>query len=175
MGFCAYDSSKARWSTSPSVRVATIGAQPQVSQRVNSADADTFLELEVSLKNGSSLQQRLEAMLVPELLDGANKYRCPQCNDLRPATRQTKPSSLPRFIHFSLLRFEYDQKSGSRKKVKASISYPKKLQLGGQEYELCGVITHEGSHVSEPPSGRADGRHTTVTSSARSGTNSESR
>ncbi|ODN97958.1 hypothetical protein I350_07595 [Cryptococcus amylolentus CBS 6273] len=104
----------------------------------------TFLELELGLKDNTTLQNRLDTFLLPELLDGDNKYNCPSCLSARPATRRQFPSHLPPVIHFSLMRFVFDMASLSRKKSKAGIRYPKEIVLGNRVYELRGVITHMG-------------------------------
>ncbi|WVQ80125.1 hypothetical protein IAT38_002226 [Cryptococcus sp. DSM 104549] len=105
----------------------------------------TFLELELSLKDGQTLQSRLDVLTAPEVLDGDNKYNCPKCLQLRCATRRQRVVTMPPVIHFSLLRFVFDFASMSRKKSKASIKYPKEIALGGDTYDLRGVITHQGS------------------------------
>lgn len=101
-----------------------------------------------SLQDGARLEDRIGALLHSEYLDGENMYRCPQCAKLRPASRRMRPTRLPPILNFALNRFIYDPKLEDRKKVKASIEYPKKITLAGKEFELCGVITHQGSTVS---------------------------
>ncbi|WVQ77862.1 hypothetical protein IAR50_007560 [Cryptococcus sp. DSM 104548] len=105
----------------------------------------TFLELELSLKDNTTLQNRLDTFMQPEILDGDNKYDCPSCLKKRSATRRQFPSRLPPVIHFSLMRFVFDMASMNRKKSKASIRYPKEIVLGNSVYELRGVITHMGT------------------------------
>ncbi|WWD17001.1 hypothetical protein CI109_101437 [Kwoniella shandongensis] len=84
-------------------------------------------------------------LCAPEILDGDNKYNCPRCHGLRPATRKVVPSQIPKVVHLSLLRFVFDYTSMSRKKSKASIIYPKEIVLANSIYDLRGVITHEGT------------------------------
>ncbi|KIR98682.1 hypothetical protein L804_04261 [Cryptococcus deuterogattii 2001/935-1] len=105
----------------------------------------TFLELELSLEDNTTLQSRLDEFTHPEILDGDNKYSCPSCLSKRRATRRQLPVTLPPVIHFSLLRFVFDLKSMSRKKSKASIKYPKEAVLGNSVYELRGIISHQGT------------------------------
>ncbi|KAE8539220.1 hypothetical protein D1P53_004316 [Cryptococcus gattii VGV] len=105
----------------------------------------SFLELELSLEDNTTLQSRLDKFTHPEILDGDNKYSCPSCLSKRRATRRQLPVTLPPVIHFSLLRFVFDLKSMSRKKSKASIKYPKEAVLGNSVYELRGVISHQGT------------------------------
>lgn len=100
------------------------------------------------MKDKSSLESRIDHLLQPERLEGDNKYSCPSCGfKLQPATRSTLLKKLPPFLHFSLMRFVYDPRKGSRKKSKQTISYPRKLRFSDNWYELIGVVTHEGSSV----------------------------
>ncbi|BEI93443.1 uncharacterized protein CcaverHIS019_0510710 [Cutaneotrichosporon cavernicola] len=109
-----------------------------------SSTSSPFMELEVPLRDGCSLEGQIKHMLTPELLDGDNKYRCPQCSSLQPATRSTHLQHLPPALHFALNRFEYTPTSDERKKSKARISYPRRLRLENVEYDLHGVVVHEG-------------------------------
>ncbi|WVN87735.1 uncharacterized protein L203_102930 [Cryptococcus depauperatus CBS 7841] len=110
-----------------------------------SATETTFLELELDLQDNTTLQNQLETMMQPELLDDDNRYNCPQCQQNRKATRRQVPVKLPPVIHFSLMRFVYDSISMSRKKINANIKYPKEIVLGNSYYDLRGVISHTGS------------------------------
>ncbi|ORY26328.1 hypothetical protein BCR39DRAFT_541321 [Naematelia encephala] len=113
--------------------------------KYQSETTSSFLELELSLGKGSTLDRCIQQFFGFERLDGANKYFCSRCNALRPATRSVRPTRLPPVLHFSLMRFVFDQATMSRKKSKASISYSKEINLGGKEYELQGIVTHLGT------------------------------
>ncbi len=153
-------SSKGRSSISHSVKHVDTRARHFVgTAHTSELIVATFLELELNLKvgfivaqaddwNSTSLQECLEQLRRPEVLDGDNKYNCPKCRDLRTAGRRTVITFIPPVIHFSLMRFVFDQKSMSRKKSKASISYPGQLEIVGGDYELRGVVTHVGTSVS---------------------------
>ncbi|GMK59688.1 hypothetical protein CspeluHIS016_0802940 [Cutaneotrichosporon spelunceum] len=114
-----------------------------------SSTTSPFMELEVPLQDGCSLEGQLTRMLTPELLDGDNKYRCPQCSSLQPATRSSRLQRLPPALHFALNRFEYTPTSDERKKSKARISYPRKLRLENVDYDLHGVVVHEGPKATQ--------------------------
>lgn len=111
--------------------------------------SEPFLQLEINLVEKASLESRIAHMLLPETLDGANKYQCPCCVSLQPATRTPHLNKLPPVLHFSLLRFVYDPHTETRKKVKAAITYPNQLDLGGVRYDLRGVVIHQGTSVSQ--------------------------
>ncbi|KDQ34247.1 hypothetical protein PLEOSDRAFT_152885 [Pleurotus ostreatus PC15] len=123
----------------------------------------TFLEIEINLEANSSLEERIEALLKPEQLQGDNRYLCPQCETLQEATRYTELRELPPVVHFSLLRFVYDVSSMERKKSKHAISFPKTLDMsrflgsqadrvnnstdaepGSKTYNLRGILLHKG-------------------------------
>ncbi|KAL7283349.1 hypothetical protein ACG7TL_002778 [Trametes sanguinea] len=131
--------------------------------RRSERDSD-FLEIELNLENNATLEERLLALLEPELLSGDNKYFCQQCDDLQDAKRYTELQELPPVLHFSLLRFVYDVATMERKKSKQSILFPTFIDmdrfLGPVEvrkqhkkrprtesknlYELRGVLLHKG-------------------------------
>jgi ubiquitin carboxyl-terminal hydrolase 48 len=67
---------------------------------------------------------------------------------LQSATRRTALKTLPPVLHFSLMRFAYDPYSGSRKKSKDTISYPRSITLNNEKYDLRGVVLHQGTSVS---------------------------
>ncbi|WWC62222.1 uncharacterized protein I303_104817 [Kwoniella dejecticola CBS 10117] len=109
-----------------------------------SKTTNTFLELELNLRDKSTLSDCLSALKNPEILEGDNLYNCPACMRKREATREQRPTRYPPVLHMALMRFVFDAKTMSRRKSPASITYPKQIDLGGQSYELRAVITHEG-------------------------------
>jgi ubiquitin carboxyl-terminal hydrolase 48 len=79
---------------------------------------------------------------------GENQYRCSRCDKLNDADRCQSITELPEVVHFSLLRFTFNPKTGERKKSKAAIIYPKQTIFGGVKYDLRAVVSHIGSSVS---------------------------
>lgn len=88
-----------------------------------------------------------------ELLNGANKYQCYTCNSKQDAKRSIALCELPEVLNIQLLRFEYDMKTGKKKKLKTNIRCPKVLDMKPfiteqvQEvpvYELTGILIHKG-------------------------------
>lgn len=121
-----------------------------------------FLELEISLENNATLEDRIAALLQPETLSGDNQYLCARCESLQDATRYTELRELPPVLHFALLRFVYDISTMERKKSKHIMSFPTILDMNrflgpaGKKgytaetqihnlYELRGVLLHKGS------------------------------
>ncbi|OCF60862.1 hypothetical protein L486_00506 [Kwoniella mangroviensis CBS 10435] len=109
-----------------------------------SSTTSTFLELELNFKDKSTLEQCIESMHIPEILEGDNLYNCPSCGRRREAIRRQVPIKYPPVLHMALMRFVFDYKTLSRKKSPASITYPKNITLGDDEYHLRAIITHEG-------------------------------
>jgi ubiquitin carboxyl-terminal hydrolase 48 len=100
------------------------------------------------VQDGDTLVDRLTALTTPELLTGDNKYHCSKCDQRCDAERSVSVSETPDVVHFSLLRFNFDIKSMSRKKSKAVILYPRSTLFGGVQYDLRAVVTHLGTSVS---------------------------
>ncbi|KAF7323150.1 hypothetical protein HMN09_00095300 [Mycena chlorophos] len=127
------------------------------------SERDTgFLELEISFKNNTKLEDNIANLLREESLSGDNQYFCSNCDGLQDATRYTELASLPPVMHFSLQRFSYNFSTEERVKSKNAIVFPKTLDmspfLGKAEernaaatnksdanvYELRGVLLHKG-------------------------------
>ncbi|KAK4053048.1 hypothetical protein OIV83_001783 [Microbotryomycetes sp. JL201] len=139
-----------------------------------SETTSTFLELEISLKNRSALEDRIQASLGDETLAGDNQYAiplflrldlftilpfryfCEQCNGKRDAVRYTRLDAVPPVLHFSLLRFVFSMKDLTRQKSQALLTYPLEIDMGqflpcdaqGRRqtlwYDLKGVLMHKG-------------------------------
>ncbi|KZT68135.1 hypothetical protein DAEQUDRAFT_340767 [Daedalea quercina L-15889] len=105
-----------------------------------------FLEIEVTIKNNSTLEERLAALLESEVLSGDNQYLCPRCEALQDAERHVELSTLPPVLHFSLLRFVYDFSTMERKKKLGSRKRRRKGDSQGKNmYQLRGILVHKGA------------------------------
>ncbi|KAI0755796.1 hypothetical protein C8Q74DRAFT_1175496, partial [Fomes fomentarius] len=131
-------------------------------QRRSERDSD----FEVNLENNATHEDRLGALLEPEILSGDNKYLCQRCDSLQDAKRYTGLRELPPVLHFSLLRFAYDLSSMERKTSKQTILIPTFIDMdrfiGPDEdrkqrkkkhtkasknlYELRGVLPHTSAY-----------------------------
>ncbi|CAG7854462.1 Ubiquitin carboxyl-terminal hydrolase 48; AltName: Full=Deubiquitinating enzyme 48; AltName: Full=Ubiquitin thioesterase 48; AltName: Full=Ubiquitin-specific-processing protease 48 [Serendipita indica DSM 11827] len=119
-----------------------------------SAQRSQFTEIEISLANSTTLEEGITDALKSEVLSGDNRYKCPQCNELRDATRYTELHKLPPVLHFSVQRFVFDLQTLSRKKSKSPIRYPAEIDMSQWNsvdsevedmYDLRGVLLHKGS------------------------------
>lgn len=122
--------------------------------RKSSERGEAFYELEVNLKPGCLLEERIASLFQEEELNGSNqsviaivvrdkfeaiadlttqmigrRYRCERCDGLRDATRFTRIGSLPPVLHFSLMRFVYDFDAQERKKTNNFITFPSELNM----------------------------------------------
>ncbi|KXS14213.1 hypothetical protein M427DRAFT_57668 [Gonapodya prolifera JEL478] len=119
-----------------------------------------FHELEVNLREGYTIEQCWRDYLAPEELSGDNQYHCEQCNTKRDAERMIIVEEAPPILTFQLMRFVYDLKSGTKKKVKSTIKFPEVLDIRPflhQEtnlpsesdtdfvYDLVAVLNHRGT------------------------------
>ncbi|KAK4058729.1 hypothetical protein OIO90_000173 [Microbotryomycetes sp. JL221] len=116
----------------------------------------TFLELEINLKNRTTLEDRIRTSLGDETLSGDNQYYCDKCEVKGNALRYMRLDAIPPVLHLSLLRFVFSMKDMSRQKSQAMISYPLELDMGqflpldigGNKpqvwYDLKGVLMHKG-------------------------------
>ncbi|KAL1744566.1 hypothetical protein HDZ31DRAFT_38456 [Schizophyllum fasciatum] len=98
--------------------------------KTQSERESTFLEIEVNFSNNSRLEDCVASSLQPEKLTGDNQYRCSPCGALRDATRYTRLRALPPVLHFSLMRFGYDVRTGERRKAKGAVVFPTVLDVG---------------------------------------------
>jgi ubiquitin carboxyl-terminal hydrolase 48 len=117
-----------------------------------------FDELELQIKGMKTLEACLEAYFRPESLCGANRYHCDHCDDKRDARREIKLRTLPSVLNLHLLRFNFDMKTMSKKKLTEYLEYPEVLDLaahmppesadGCSVYDLEAILLHRGPTAS---------------------------
>ena len=115
----------------------------------------SFLELELSIADTDSLQDALRSFQAREELSGSNQYACNQCQCKRDALRYTRLENLPPVLNIQLLRFVFDLKTLSKKKLKKKVRFPLTLDMSefvhngprkeGFVYDLKAVLLHRGS------------------------------
>ncbi|RUS33615.1 hypothetical protein BC938DRAFT_470887 [Jimgerdemannia flammicorona] len=89
----------------------------------------SFYELELQIKDNSTLQECIQEYLKPEMLEGANQYLCPTCRSMQDAERSIHLKSLPPVLNIQLLRFIYDTTSLTKKKIKRTVRFPKTVDM----------------------------------------------
>lgn len=119
---------------------------------------EVFYEIELQIKGYKTLDNCFDAYFTPETMDGMNQYECMQCQGKQDALREIKLKKLPDVLYLHLLRFTYDQKTWTKKKLTELLEYPESLDLSRHmpegtaqdhvNYELQAVLLHRGPNAS---------------------------
>eukprot|EP00127_Corallochytrium_limacisporum_P006745 Clim_evm15s235 gene=Clim_evmTU15s235 len=134
-----------------------------LSCKYRSATKQVFLDLAVDLKTGN-LVDCLRQMMVPEILEKSNSYRCDNCKKLVRAAKGFAVLEPPQILIFHLKRFNpFGGKvnrhvsfpmSGLNLNFMLDVNVPSPIKAKkqghtgpGPIYELYGVIVHEGGSV----------------------------
>ena len=111
-----------------------------------------FYELDLNIQGHKTLTESLKLFLHEEKLDGDNQYMCCNCNAKQDATRAIELKSLPPVLNLQLLRFVFDLKTGSKKKLNSCIQFPDVLDMRpylpndkSAVYDLSAVLIHRGA------------------------------
>ncbi|GMI84417.1 ubiquitin-specific protease 26 [Hibiscus trionum] len=119
-----------------------------------SSKMEDFYELELNVKGLKTLDESLTDYLSVEELHGDNQYFCESCNTRVDASRSIKLRTLPDVLNFQLKRYDFLQKTTSKKKITSLFSFPAKLDMRGRLskpsqveliYNLSAVLIHKGS------------------------------
>ncbi|CAM9443515.1 unnamed protein product [Lampetra fluviatilis] len=97
---------------------------------VCSPDSDTDRESE-------SVPGLINYFLTPETLSGENRYYCEACNSLQDAERATLVAESPEYLVLTLLRFSYDMRTHSRRKILRNVHIPPSLVLPARAKMKC--------------------------------------
>lgn len=99
------------------------------------------------------LEGLLRQALAVQVLQEANRYFCSSCAALQDATQWTTVTSAPSVLVLNLLRFTFDRKTSTRRKICTALPVALTLHLpvcadGVTEtlvqYDLCTAIVHSG-------------------------------
>lgn len=89
-----------------------------------------------------------------EVLQGRDKFKCDNCEDLQNATKKTLIKTLPNFLSVHLRRFKYDETRKGITKLMWLIPFPFKIKIKTNHdtanskemlYKLVGVVAHIGN------------------------------
>ena len=125
-----------------------------VGCKMESCQRSMFYEMALNIHGHDSVQDCLKAYTTAERLTGDNQYFCARSNAKQDATRRIMldRDTLPPVLTLQLMRFVYDMKTFSRKKLKDLLYIDRELNLdqilgyrtGNAVYELMAVLNHEG-------------------------------
>jgi len=86
-------------------------------------------QLEIPINDVKSLEDGLKNVLAVEHMTDDCKVWCDGCQSKENATRRDKLKQLPEIINLPLMRFVFDMKTLSKKKLKSAISFPEFLDM----------------------------------------------
>lgn len=115
----------------------------------SSESFEAFLDLSIQIRNHTSVSHCLGNFSTPEVLRGANKYFCDECNCHQEATKTLRIHKAPKVLILQLKRFKYAEEVNGFKKLSYRVPFPFHLRVEGSEnlYELFAVIVHIGSMI----------------------------
>uniref|UniRef100_A0A0V0J9F6 Ubiquitin carboxyl-terminal hydrolase n=1 Tax=Schistocephalus solidus TaxID=70667 RepID=A0A0V0J9F6_SCHSO len=108
---------------------------------------DQWFNLSMDITHARSLQQCLFNYTQPEVLQGANAYKCEACKQLRHATRCCRISRAPPVLVIQFNRFSRNQKLDTRVDFPATFNVrPHMTPSRGPSviYRLYATLNHEG-------------------------------
>ena len=101
-----------------------------------------------------SLEESLELYLKHGTLSGDNQYYCQYCGFRTDATRFIHIKKLPVYLNIQLLRFIYNPKTESLKKIKSNFKFPLIADFKQHvhsnsdcRYELYAILNHHGQNA----------------------------
>lgn len=125
---------------------------------------ESFVDLQIVVKNKETLADTLDELVQGEPMRGANQFKCQSCDPngggkLVDAMRRACPSAIPDNLTFCLKRFEYDNLTNMEVKVNDRFVFPDTINMRkyhvdyldtpeaddkADMFELVGVIVHQG-------------------------------
>lgn len=116
---------------------------------------EEFYDLLLPIKNFegakfSTIDESLNFLLNPEIMDGANQYQCDHCNGKRDALKGLKFGRLPDLLTLSLMRFDFNYQTFERMKINDFYKFDLRLDMSkytgntDEQYDLIAVIVHRG-------------------------------
>ncbi|XP_065180897.1 ubiquitin carboxyl-terminal hydrolase 36-like isoform X2 [Sycon ciliatum] len=115
---------------------------------------DPILDVSLDIKLANSLTQSFEQYVKPDLLDGANMYKCEQCKCMVKARKSLSIHRAPNVLTIQLKRFDYSSMFGG--KINKDVTYGCELNLrpymsakkgDAMMYDLYAVLVHAGHSV----------------------------
>jgi len=95
-----------------------------------SARVEKFMDLSLVVRDLRSVGQAVKAFITPELLEGANAYKCSGCGPSTAALKGTHLVSLPYILTLQLKRFDLNYETMQRVKLNHRVRFPFYLDMG---------------------------------------------
>ena len=76
-----------------------------------------------------SVEEALETLFRPELLEKENKYMCNNCQSKQDALKGTRIENMPNYVTLYVNRFELDFETMQRKKVKGKMDFQENIDF----------------------------------------------
>lgn len=127
---------------------------------------EEFYFLSLNVNNMTSLQQSFAHFVEKDILDGNNKYRCSECDNLVRAEKRTCLTKLPSILCLNIMRYYFDVNTLRREKLNNFFEFPMQLDVepfmkhslmpvepfggvaGNCKYRLIGITVHSGTSES---------------------------
>lgn len=90
---------------------------------------DTFFDLQLVIKNVSSLEEALKLFSEAELLSKDNQYFCDTCQKKVNALKGLRIREVPHLLCLQLKRFDFDWATNQRIKLNNRVSFPLTLDM----------------------------------------------
>ncbi len=108
---------------------------------------ESFLTVNLQVKNKKNIDQSLAAFVEGEMLEGDNAYHCEKCDKKVNTLKRACLKKLPNHLIMVLKRFEFDFDSMTKVKVNDYWEFPNKLNL--EPYTQQGLRKAEQAKKSE--------------------------
>jgi ubiquitin C-terminal hydrolase len=112
---------------------------------------DPFLDICLDIKNSNTIEKAFGQYILPEKLNGDNRYLCDNCHRRAEAEKQMTIYEAPLILTIQLKRFNYS--AGHEGKIGKHVSFSETLNLGpymsngfasSMKYRLFAVLVHSG-------------------------------
>ncbi|XP_065065768.1 ubiquitin carboxyl-terminal hydrolase 36-like [Rhopilema esculentum] len=122
-----------------------------LSCKKTSSTYDPMMELNLDIKEASSIVGAMKKTISTEKLDGENKYMCEKCNRKTPALKRCNIHVAPKVLTLQLKRFDFQRLFGG--KISKEVHFPETLDLSSfmstksetqVMYKLFAVLVHSG-------------------------------
>ena len=92
---------------------------------------ENFPDLILQVKGMKNIEESINQLMTPELLEGDNKYFCENCNEKNEAVKGIRFKKFPDTLILSLNRYEYDQ-NWERQKINDKLEFG--LEMNVQKF-----------------------------------------